>query len=75
MQRANVSGTDWKVVEMFDGTKSVFIADFTWCESKEFQTEIQAVLFAVAQSYYRWNSIVNVSKNANEMYSALLGLY
>ena len=75
MQRTNVSGKDWEVVEMFDGVKSVFIADFTWCESKEFQTEIQAVLFAVAQSYYRWNSIVNVSKNANEMYSALLGVY
>ena len=75
MQRTNISGKDWKVIEMFDGVKSVFVVDFTWCESKEFQTEIQAVLFAVAQSYYRWNSIVNVSKNANEMYSALLELY
>jgi len=75
MQRTNVSGKDWEVVEMFDGVKSVFIADFTWRESKEFQTEIQAVLFAVAQSYYRWDSIVDVSKNANKMYSALLGVY
>ena len=75
MQRTNVSGKDWEVIEMFDGVKSVFVDDFTWCESKEFHTEIQAVLFAVAQSYYRWDSIVNVSKNANKMYSALLGVY
>jgi hypothetical protein len=75
MQRTNVSGKDWEVIEKFDGLKTVFVADFTWCESKEFQTEIEAVLFAIAKSYYRWDSIVDVSKNANKMYSALLGVY
>jgi hypothetical protein len=53
----------------------VYVADFTWCESKEFQTEIEAVLFAVAKSYYRWNSIVDVSRNARKMLSALFGVY
>jgi len=75
MQRTNVSGKDWEVIEKFDGVKAVFVADFTWCESKEFQTEIEAVLFAIAKSYYRWNSVVDVSRNARKMLSALFGVY
>lgn len=65
---------DWKVIKEVEGMSTKFIAEFTWRENREFITEMEATLFAIGKSYWRYYPNINSDGFHKKAIDCLLGL-